>query len=111
MQNPKHNSHQNGDDEMEAGTERRGSTSRLTWLIAGVGIGALAGILLAPRSGEDTRDWISGKYDDGVDSVKAKVKRTRRRVGDWIDQGQEQVTDAVNAGGEALKRVVREVGT
>lgn len=107
MQNPKHNSTQNEEDEAEMKTEGGGSTSRLTWLIAGVGIGAVAGILLAPQSGADTREWIVGKYDDGIDSVKANVKRTRRRVGDWIDEGQERVTDAVNAGGEALKKAVK----
>ena len=89
----------------------RGPLSRLTWLIAGVGIGAAAGILLAPQSGEDTREWISNKYDDGIHTAKAKVKRTRQGVGNWIDWGQERVTDAVNAGGDALKKALKEGGT
>ena len=90
--------------------ERGGSPSRLAWLIAGVGIGAVAGILLAPQSGEDTREWISIKYDNGINGAKAKVKRTRRKVEDWIDQGQERVADAVNAGREAFNKGTAETG-
>ena len=47
--------------------------SRLTYLVAGLGIGALVGILLAPQSGDETREWFASKYKDGMDSVNAKV--------------------------------------
>ena len=49
--------------------------SRLTYLVAGLGIGALVGILLAPQSGDETREWFASKYKDGMDSVNAKVNR------------------------------------
>jgi gas vesicle protein len=78
--------------------------SKLTWMVAGLGIGALAGILLAPRSGEDTREWISAKCKDGIDIVNSKVKMTSRQVGDWIDESQNQVTEAVSAGREAYTK-------
>jgi len=108
MQNAQQN---NEGDKVEVKMQRVSPMWRLTWLIAGVGIGAAAGILLAPQSGEDTREWISDKYNDGIHTAKTKAKRMRWRVGDWIDQGQERVTDAVNAGGDALKKAVKEVGT
>ena len=101
----------NEGDKAEVKTQRSNPMWRLTWLIAGVGIGAAAGILLAPQSGEDTREWISDKYDDGIHTAKVKAERMRKRVGDWIDQSQERVTDAVNAGGDALQKAVKEVGT
>jgi gas vesicle protein len=34
--------------------------SRFIYVIAGIGIGALAGILLAPRSGKKTRQTLVG---------------------------------------------------
>jgi gas vesicle protein len=108
MQNTQQNDER---DKLEVKIQRVSPMWRLTWLIAGLGIGAVAGVLLAPQSGEDTREWISDKYDDGIHTARAKAKRMRRRVGDWIDQGQERVTDAVNAGGDALKKAVNEVGT
>jgi gas vesicle protein len=71
--------------------------SRLTYLVAGLGIGALVGILLAPQSGDETREWFATKYKDGMDSVDAKVKQTRQQV-------QEQVGEAVDKGREAFSK-------
>jgi gas vesicle protein len=98
------------DNEMAVRTEHNGAASRIAWLIAGVGIGAVAGILLTPQSGEDTREWISTKVDDGISTARAKAKRARRRVGDWVDQGQQRITDAVDAGREAFNKGVKEAG-
>jgi gas vesicle protein len=78
--------------------------SKLAWLITGVGIGAAAGILLAPQSGEDTREWISVRCKDGIDTVNSKVKKTTQQVGDWIDESKDQVTEAVSAGREAFNK-------
>jgi gas vesicle protein len=80
------------------------SPSGLTWLVAGIGIGAVAAILLTPQSGEDTREWISTKYKTGIDTVNSKVRQTGQQVGDWIDQGQHQVSAAVSAGRDAFKK-------
>jgi gas vesicle protein len=78
--------------------------SRLTYLVVGLGIGALAGVLLAPQSGDETREWFATKYKDGVDSVNAKVKQTRQKVEELIDRGQEQVSEAVDKGREAFSK-------
>jgi gas vesicle protein len=81
-----------------------GPLSKLVWLIAGVGIGAVAGILLAPQSGEDTRDWISTQCKSGMQNMNSKVKQTSQSVGDWIGQSQHQVNEAVSAGREAFSK-------
>jgi gas vesicle protein len=78
--------------------------SRLTYLVAGLGIGALVGVLLAPQSGDETREWFANKYKDGIDSVNAKVKQTREQVADLIDRGQQQVAEAVDKGREAFSK-------
>ena len=75
--------------------------SRLTYLVAGLGIGALVGILLAPQSGDETREWFATKCKDGMDS-NAKVKQTRQQVAELIDRGQQQVGEAVDKGREAF---------
>jgi gas vesicle protein len=84
--------------------------SMFAFLIAGLGIGAVAGVLLAPKSGEDTRDWISGKYKDGMDAVNVKVKQTGQRVSDMLDQGRQQVSEAVDVGREAFNTAKAGVG-
>jgi len=87
--------------------EKRGNhqTSRLTYLAAGLGIGAIVGILVAPRSGDDTREWLATQWKNGMDSVNKKVGQTRQQVAQMIDRGQQQVRDAVNREEEASKKV------
>jgi gas vesicle protein len=84
--------------------QRKHRGARLTYLVAGVGIGALAGLLLAPQSGEETREWFAAKYNDGIDSVNAKVKQTGQRVAELIGRGQHQVREAVDKGRDAFSK-------
>ena len=39
--------------------------SKVTYFLVGLGVGALVGILFAPKSGEDTREYIVKKADEG----------------------------------------------
>jgi len=100
-----------GDERDEQKRGNHQGSSILTSLVAGLGIGVIIGILLAPQSGEDTREWIATKYKDGMDSVNTRVKQTRQQVAQLIDRGQQQVNDTVNqvsdavdAGREAFKK-------
>jgi gas vesicle protein len=88
-------------DEQKQGNHQ---ASRLTYLVAGLGIGALAGVLLAPQSGDETREWFATKYKDGMDSVNAKVKQTRQQVAELIDRGQQRIGEAVDKGQEAFSK-------
>jgi gas vesicle protein len=55
----------------------------ITFLLIGLGAGALAGLLLAPKSGKQLRRDIKRGYDDAVDSV-----------GDWADEAKDRVREA-----------------
>jgi gas vesicle protein len=39
--------------------------SKVSYFLAGLGIGALVGILFAPKSGEETREYLTSKADEG----------------------------------------------
>lgn len=78
--------------------------SRLAYLVAGLGIGALVGALLAPQSWDETRKWFATKCKDGMDSVNVKVKQTHQQVAELIDGGQQQVGEAVDKGREAFSK-------
>jgi YtxH-like protein len=41
--------------------------SKVTYFLVGLGVGALVGILFAPKSGEETRDFLAKKADEGKD--------------------------------------------
>jgi hypothetical protein len=59
-------------------------------------------ILLAPKSGADTRQWIASKCLDGIDTANKSVRQTRRQVKDMLDHGQQKINEAVGAGREAI---------
>ena len=62
--------------------------SRVSFFLVGLGIGALVGILFAPKSGEETREYLSSKAEEGRDFAQKK----------------EAITTAVDAGKETYKR-------
>ena len=43
---------------------RQDRSANLVWFLAGVGVGAAAGILLAPKSGAETRRAIGGYLNE-----------------------------------------------
>ena len=85
--------------------------SKVSFFLVGLGIGALIGILFAPKSGEETRDYLSSKADEGRDYAQKKAQELRERAEDLIERSKEimarkkdQISGAVEAGREALKR-------
>jgi gas vesicle protein len=76
--------------------------STIAYLVVGLGFGAVASILLAPKSGVETRQWIANKCLDGVDTANKKFLQTRGQVKDIMDQGQQKISEAVVAGREAI---------
>jgi gas vesicle protein len=81
-------------------SSHKGST--IAYLVAGLGIGAAMSILLAPKSGAETRQWIASKCLDGVDTANKSIRQTRRQVKDLVDQGQKKISEVVEAGREAI---------
>lgn len=85
--------------------------SKVAFFIVGMGIGALLGILFAPKSGEETRDYLSSKADEGRDYAQKKARELRERAEDLIERSKEimakqkdALSSAVDAGKETYKR-------
>lgn len=71
--------------------------------LIGLGVGAGLGVLLAPKSGEETRDDIVGAVNDGVDGVIAQGKKIGRRAQETVKQAREHVREVTEAGEQAYK--------
>jgi gas vesicle protein len=85
--------------------------SKVSVFLVGLGIGALVGILFAPKSGEDTREYLSSKADEGRDYAQKKARELRERAEDLIERSKEimarqkdSVAAAVDAGKDAYTR-------
>jgi hypothetical protein len=89
-------------DVQDATIPRSNGGSAIAYLVARLGVGAALSIFLAPRSGAETRQWIANKCLDGVDAANKSVRHTRRQVNGIMDQGQEKISDAVEAAREAF---------
>jgi gas vesicle protein len=76
-------------------------------LFLGVAVGALVGILFAPKSGEETRDDVVGAVNDGIDEVRTRATKAARSARRFANQARERVEDAVDAGTEAYRESLR----
>jgi gas vesicle protein len=60
--------------------------------LVGVGVGAVVALLLAPRTGEETRKLIAKKAEEGKDYVASKGKEFREQAEELVEKGKELVT-------------------
>lgn len=89
--------------------------SKGMWFLAGLGLGALVGILYAPRSGDETRELLTRKAAESRDRVRNKSAELRQQAGDYVERGRQAVTRqidqfqaAVEAGRQAYREASRE---
>jgi gas vesicle protein len=61
------------------------------WFLAGLGLGALAGVLYAPKAGTETREMIRGKAEEGRDFVVTRARDVREQANQVVDRGREVV--------------------
>jgi gas vesicle protein len=79
--------------------------------IAGLGIGAAIALLFAPRSGNETRDMIAQKAEEGRDFVKARTDEIRKQAEDAVEKGKDIVNrqkDLLSAALEAGKQAYQD---
>ncbi|HUM05336.1 MAG TPA: YtxH domain-containing protein [Terriglobales bacterium] len=84
------------------------------WFLAGLGIGAVVGVLYAPRSGDETREVLMSKAQEGRDRMRQQARRVREQAEDWVDRGREvinQQKDQFRAAYEAGRQAYHETTT
>jgi gas vesicle protein len=85
--------------------------SKISYFLVGLGIGSLVGVLFAPKSGEETRELLSQKADEGRDYAQRKARELRERADELIERSKDvasrkkdSISAAVEAGREAYLR-------
>jgi gas vesicle protein len=81
------------------------------WFLAGLGVGAVVGVLYAPKAGAEMRDTIREKFDEGRDFVADKTTQAREQASTWVDRGRDvlsQQKDQFRSAFEAGKQAYEE---
>jgi len=92
--------------------------SSFVWFLAGLGVGALAGVLYAPRSGSETREVLRARAEEGREYVRNRGREAREQAEEWagrgrevVNQQKEQFRAAYEAGRQAYHEATAETGT
>jgi len=80
------------------------------WFLAGLGLGALIGVLYAPKSGRETREDLLRGAEEGREYVINRARQARVQADQWVDRGRDvlqkqkdQFAAAVEAGRQAYQ--------
>jgi gas vesicle protein len=76
----------------------------VTGLLTGAAIGGILGILLAPASGEQTREKIIDKADDAYRSAEYSVREIQSKANDAIDDIQRKGDELLGKVYDLLKQ-------
>jgi gas vesicle protein len=77
----------------------------------GLGIGVGLGMLFAPKSGDETRELIMNKADQGREFIKKQTASLQDSASSLVDKGREIIgrqRDTINDALEAGKQAYRE---
>ncbi len=90
-------------------SDRDGNT--FVWFLAGLGVGAVVGVLYAPRAGEETREALLSKAQESSERVRKHARKAREHAEDWVDRGRDvvgQQKEQFRAAYEAGRQAYRE---
>ena len=105
-------------DQVNAMASDEGSGS-FGWFLAGLGIGALVGVLYAPKSGRETRDELVANaldardkanqlYSQGLEQATQYAQQGKEAATQYVQQGKEVATQYVQQGKEVAGQVVQQ---
>ncbi len=78
--------------------------SGFSWFVAGLGLGALIGVLYAPKAGRELREDVANNARDGAEYLKQRSRETADHVSTLVERGKSQVNDYVDQGREYIDR-------
>src|SRR5258708_21368737 len=83
----------------------RGVGRGITLLLIGVGAGALTALLLAPRSGRQTRRMLRRKYEDAMETLNERADEWKERGAEWAETARGWVGSAKEAAENATEKI------
>jgi gas vesicle protein len=81
-------------DEIVRTDEDDNGSSRVVWFLTGAIIGATAAVLYAPKSGKDTRQYLSDQAQKGKDAIAESSSDVVDASREVVERGRKLVEDA-----------------
>lgn len=82
----------------------RQDTTGMGWFVAGLGLGALVGVLFAPKAGRETRESLMSGARESKEFVAARSKQAREQVNAAVDRGRDQIHEYAERGKEVAEK-------
>lgn len=91
-------------------SECRSGCGSFIWFLMGVGVGVAVGMLYAPKPGDQTREDLFQKADEGREVFINRAKQAAEQAQQWMEKGREvfeaqreQFKSAFDAGKDAYR--------
>ena len=85
-------------------SEETQSSSGFSWFLAGLGIGALVGVLYAPKAGRETREDLAASAREGSEYLRQRSREAADQINQIVDRGKAQVSEYVDRSKEYIDR-------
>jgi gas vesicle protein len=87
-------------DQEKTMADNDNSVGGFGWFLAGLGIGALVGVLYAPKSGRETRDDLMQSAMEARDKANQLYNQGREQATQYVQQGRDAMGQYVDKGKE-----------
>jgi|SRR6185503_12043987 len=92
--------------------------SKLSYFLFGLGMGVAVGVLFAPKSGEETREMLKSRANEGAEYLRRRGEEVRDSATDMIGRSKEALQSqkdnlaaALEAGRQAYRQNVAPGGS
>ncbi len=95
-------------------SDEGGSGGYLGWFLFGAMLGAVAGVLLTPKTGAQAREILADRGGDITRRAQEFATEAQGRAGEWLDKSRElfeeqtqRLMSAFEAGRDAMREEIR----
>ena len=95
-------------------SDRNDAAGYLGWFLLGGMIGAVAALLMAPKTGRETRELLAERGNEVAKRAQAMASDAQGRAGEWFDKSRElfeeqtqRLMTAFEAGKDAMREEIR----